>query len=192
MKNLLIVLALLLVVGGLMYNSMVKPRNLTDNAWANVQSAYQKRMDQVNQLVKVVEGAANFEKSTLTEVINARAKATQITVDPTNLTPEKLKELSAAQGQLSQALGRLMVVSEQYPQLKTNQNFLDLQNSIREIENQINTKRDDFNKTVLDYNNAVTTFPRNLFAGIFGFAKKAAFEADKDAQKAPDATINIK
>jgi LemA protein len=185
MKNVLIVVAILAILLGFTYNSMVKPKNLVDNAWANLQAQYQSRYDKIDNLVEVVKGAAGFEKSTLTDVINARASASKITIDPTNLTPEKLAEFQSAQGNLSQALGKLMVVSEQYPNLKTNQNFLDLQAQIEGIENRILQSRKEYNGTILDYNNAISTFPKNLVAGLFGFKTKAGYSADDAAQKAP-------
>ncbi len=136
--------------------------------------------------MEVVKGYASHEKETLEGVINARAKATQITVDPNNLTPEKLQEFQAAQGELSQALGRLMVVQEQYPELKANENFKDLQTQLEGTENRINEERNKFNDAAQTYNVKIRKFPNSLLAGIFGFDKMAKFEADADAQKAPD------
>jgi LemA protein len=185
MKNILIVLAALLIIGGLTYNSMVKPNNAVNNAWSEVQNQYQRRSDLIGNLVETVKGAANFEKQTLTDVIEARAKATAVTVDPTNITPEKLAEFQAAQGQLSQAMGRLMVVSEQYPQLKTNENFRDLQVQLEGTENRVTKSRENYNESILNYNNVVTTFPRNLIGGLFGFKAKEGFKADQAAQNAP-------
>ncbi|MBQ3876890.1 MAG: LemA family protein [Prevotella sp.] len=168
------------------YNGMVKVEEDATTAWAKVQSAYQRRADLIPNLVEVVKGYASHEKETLEGVINARAKATQITVDPNNLTPEKLQEFQAAQGELSQALGRLMVVQEQYPELKANENFKDLQTQLEGTENRINEERNKFNDAAQTYNVKIRKFPNSLLAGIFGFDKMAKFEADADAQKAPD------
>ena len=142
MKNILIVVAILAVMLGLTYNSMIKPKNQIDKSWSDVQAQYQRRYDLIDNLVATVKGAANFEKSTLTDVINARASASKITLDPTNMTPEKMKEFQNTQGSLSQALGKLMVVSEQYPNLKTSQNFLDLQAQIEGTENRVTKARE--------------------------------------------------
>ncbi len=168
------------------YNGMVNKEEGATTAWAKVQSAYQRRADLIPNLVEVVKGYASHEKETLEGVINARAKATSITVDPENLTPEKLQEFQAAQGELSQALGRLMVVQEQYPELKANENFKDLQVQLEGTENRINEERNKFNDAVQDYNLKIRKFPGSLLAGIFGFDKMAKFEADAEAQKAPD------
>ncbi|MBR3066527.1 MAG: LemA family protein [Prevotella sp.] len=168
------------------YNGMVKVEEDATTAWAKVQSAYQRRADLIPNLVEVVKGYASHEKETLEGVINARAKATQITVDPNNLTPEKLQEFQAAQGELSQALGRLMVVQEQYPELKANENFKDLQTQLEGTENRINEERNKFNDAAQTYNVKIRKFPNSLLAGIFGFDKMAKFEADAEAQKAPD------
>ena len=153
--------------------------------WAKVQNQYQRRLDLIPNLVNTVKGAADFEKSTLTAVIEARAKATQMNVDASNLTPEKLKEFQAAQGQLSQAMGRLMVVAENYPVLKANQNFLDLQTQLEGTENRISAARNDYNESVKEFNVGVRKFPINLFAGMFKMNMKPTFEADEAAQKAP-------
>ena len=168
------------------YNGMVKVEEDATTAWANVQSAYQRRADLIPNLVEVVKGYASHEKETLEGVINARAKATQITVDPNNLTPEKLQEFKAAQGELSQALGRLMVVKEQYPELKANENFKDLQRQLEGTNNRITEERNKFNDAAQTYNVKIRKFPNSLLAGIFGFDKMAKFEADAEAQKAPD------
>lgn len=168
------------------YNGMVKVEEDATTAWAKVQSAYQRRADLIPNLVEVVKGYASHEKETLEGVINARAKATQITVDPNNLTPEKLQEFQAAQGELSQALGRLMVVQEQYPELKANENFKDLQTQLEGTENRINEERNKFNDAAQTYNVKIRKFPNSLLSGIFGFDKMAKFEADAEAQKAPD------
>ncbi len=177
---------LLLMSGCGSYNSMVTKQEGTTKAWANVQSAYQRRLDLIPNLVATVKGAANFEQQTLTAVIEARAKATQITVDPEKLTPESLKKFQSSQGELSQALGRLMMVSEQYPQLKATENFSELQSQIEGTENRIKVERDNFNTAVNDYNAYIRKFPQVLFAGMLGFDKKGYFEADAAAEKAPE------
>jgi LemA protein len=179
------ILVLLVLMGGCSYNGMNKSRVNVDEKWAGVQSSYQRRADLIPNLVSTVKGAAEFEKSTLTAVIEARAKATQMNVNAGDLTPEKMQEFQAAQGQLSQALGRLMVVSEQYPQLKANQNFLSLQDQLEGTENRIKVSRDDFNGAVKDFNVKVTSFPANILAGIFGFKERPMFQADQGAQSAP-------
>jgi LemA protein len=167
------------------YNSMVKLDENVKGKWGVVQTQYQRRSDLIPNLVEAVKGAANFEKSTLTAVIEARAKATAIQVDPTKLTPESIKAYQEAQGQLGSALGRLMVVSEQYPNLKTNENFLGLQAQIEGTENRITVARNDFNTAVQDYNTKVRTFPANLTAKMFGFTEKGYFQAEAGADKAP-------
>jgi LemA protein len=153
--------------------------------WADVQNQYQRRSDLIGNLVATVKGAAAHEQNTLTAVIEARANATKITVNADDLTPEKLKEFQASQGQLSQALGRLMAVSEAYPDLKANQNFLSLQDQIEGTENRISTSRKYYNDAVLTYNTKVTNFPTSMVAGSMGFKERPTFEADADAQKAP-------
>ena len=188
MKGLYIFLGivlLLVLMGGCSYNGMNSSRVEVDHKWADVQSSYQRRSDLIPNLVEVVKGVADFEKTTLTQVIQARASASSIKIDPKDLTPEKLKEFQASQGQLSQALGRLMVVSEQYPQLKANENFKQLQDQLEGTENRIKTARDAFNEAVTSYNIQVTSFPKNLLAGMFGFKEKTMFQADPAAQSAP-------
>lgn len=177
---------LLLMSGCGSYNNMVTKQEGTTKAWANVQSAYQRRLDLIPNLVATVKGAANFEQQTLTAVIEARAKATQITVNPEKLTPESLQKFQSSQGELSQALGRLMVVSEQYPQLRATENFSELQSQIEGTENRIKVERDNFNLAVNDYNAYIRKFPQVIFAGMLGFDKKGYFEADAAAAKAPE------
>jgi LemA protein len=177
---------LLLMNGCSGYNNMVQKQTLTEGAWAKVQSAYQRRLDLIPNLVATVKGAANFEQKTLTDVIEARAKASSIQIDPNKLTPENIKNFQGAQGQLSQALGRLMVVSEQYPQLRATQNFSELQSQIEGTENRIKVERDNFNDAVTDYNTYIKKFPQVIYSGIFGFGKKGFFEADAAAEKAPE------
>jgi LemA protein len=188
MKGLLIALGIILAIvlmGGCTYNGMNSSRIAVATKWGEVQSSYQRRADLIPNLVETVKGAADFEKTTLTQVIQARANATSIKVDANDLTPEKLKQFQQSQGQLSQALGRLMVVSEQYPQLKANENFKSLQDQLEGTENRIKVSRDGFNEAVGTYNVKVTSFPNNLLAGIFGFKEKTMFEAEVGAQNAP-------
>jgi LemA protein len=185
---LLVIVALLLIGGCMTCNVQKSLVTLDENAkskWGEVQNQYQRRADLIPNLVATVKGAANFEQKTLTDVINARAKATSIQVNPENLTPEKIKEFQAAQGELSQALGRLMVVTENYPELKANQNFLSLQDQIEGTENRITVARKNFNDAVQQYNTQLRIFPNNIFAGMMGFQAKGTFEADANAQKAP-------
>ena len=167
------------------YNSMVQMDENVKAKWGAVQSQYQRRTDLIPNLVATVKGAANFEKSTLTDVIEARAKATAVQVDPTKLTPESIAKFQAAQGQLSSALGRLMVVTENYPTLKSNENFLGLQAQLEGTENRINVARLDFNTAVQDYNSKIRSFPANLTAKMFGFSEKGYFQAEAGADKAP-------
>jgi LemA protein len=168
------------------YNGMVKNQEAATKAWADVQSAYQRRADLIPNLVETVKGYAKHEQETFENVVEARAKATQITVDPTNLTPEKLQEFQAAQGELTSALGRLIAVGEAYPDLKANENFKALQDQLEGTENRINYTRDEFNKAVQTYNTGIRSFPNNIFAGLFGFSRMDKFEADAAAQKAPE------
>ncbi|MBO9594856.1 MAG: LemA family protein [Niabella sp.] len=190
MKGVTLIIVILLVILGFMgcngYNGLVKEQENVNKAWNNVQSEYQKRNDLVGNLVETVKGAANFEKSTLTDVINARAKATSVQVNPENLTPEKLAEFQAAQGQMTSALGRLLVTVEAYPDLKANQNFLQLQGQLEGIENDIRASRQTFNTAVNSYNVKVRSFPMNILGGIFGFHSKEGFKADPGAEKAPN------
>jgi len=167
------------------YNTLVSKDENVKSAWSQVKNVYQRRADLIPNLVNTVKGAANFEQTTLTQVIEARAKATQVTVSADDLTPEKTQQIQAAQGQLSAALGRLMMVSEQYPQLKANQNFLDLQAQLEGTENRITVERQKFNTVTQDYNTYLRQFPRNMIAGMFGFQQKAYFESDPGAEKAP-------
>jgi LemA protein len=188
MKGLLIaigIIVLVLVMGGGCYNGMNSARVDVNEKWAEVQSSYQRRADLIPNLVETVKGVADFEKTTLTNVIQARASASSIKVDANDLTPEKLKSFQQSQGQLSQALGRLMVVSEQYPQLKANDNFKSLQDQLEGTENRIKVSRDAFNEATKTYNIKVTSFPSNILAGMFGFKEKPMFEADEAAKTAP-------
>ncbi|CAN5266348.1 LemA family protein [soil metagenome] len=187
--GLIVVLAVILVIGGCGcsgYNGLVQQDEVVQNKWNNVQSDYQRRADLIPNLVNTVKGEANFERGTLTDVINARASATQIKVDPSNLTPEKLQEFQAAQGQLSQALGRLLVVTENYPNLRANDAFRGLQTQLESTENRIKVSRNDFNAAIQDYNIKVRSFPTNIFAGMFGFKPKTGFQAEAGSEKAPE------
>jgi LemA protein len=165
-------------------NGLVGLDQNAQSQWGKVQSAYQERFDKIPNLVEIVKGEANFEKSTLDAVISARASASQIKVDPSTLTPEKLKEFQANQGQLSQALGRLMVVSEQYPNLKANESFRKLQDEVSGMENRIKRERDLYNDAVKPYNTKGLKFPGSMLAGLVGFKEKGYFSADAEAQKA--------
>ena len=164
---------------------MVDLDEQVQSQWAQVQNVYQRRADLIPNLVASVKGAANFEKETLTAVMEARASATQVKVDPANLTPEAIAKFNQAQGQLGAALGRLMMVTENYPQLKANQNFLELQAQIEGSENRITVERQKFNEVTQVYNSKIRSFPNNLTAAMFGFEKKGYFEADAASQKAP-------
>ncbi|MBW3517753.1 LemA family protein [Flavobacterium sp. NKUCC04_CG] len=152
-------------------------------SWGNVETAYQRRNDLIGNLVNTVKGAADFEKSTLESVIQARSEATKTVIDPSNITPDQLAEFNKAQSGVSSALSRLLVSVERYPDLKANQNFLKLQDELASTENQILTARTRFNENVKPYNNHIKTFPNSLFAGIFGFSEKAYFEAVAGAEK---------
>jgi len=188
MKKLLA--AILVVVGAMSlsscsYNSMVQLDENVKGKWGAVQTQYQRRADLIPNLVETVKGAANFEKSTLTAVIEARAKATSVQVDPTKLTPESIQQFQAAQGQLSSALGRLLAVSEAYPQLRANESFMGLQAQLEGTENRITVARKDFNDAVQDYNTKIRKFPANLTAKMFGFTEKGYFQAEAGSDKAP-------
>jgi LemA protein len=167
------------------YNSMVKMDENVKAKWGAVQTQYQRRSDLIPNLVATVKGAANFEKSTLTDVIEARAKATSVQVDPSKLTPESIKAFQAAQGQLSTALGKLMVVTENYPQLKSNENFLGLQAQLEGTENRITVARKDFNDAVQEFNTKIRSFPANITAKMFSFTEKGYFQAEAGADKSP-------
>jgi len=188
----IILIALAVIFGVRVYNSTIGLEENVEEAWGKVESSYQRRSDLIGNLVKTVQGAADFEKSTLESVINARAKATSINIDPTNITPEQLQQFNQAQSGLSSALSRLLVTVERYPDLKANQNFLELQSQLEGTENRINVARDRFNETVKPYNKHIRTFPNNLLAGMFGFEKKAYFEAEEGSEKAPDVEFDFK
>jgi LemA protein len=181
-----VVIALVLGVAGCnSYNGLVQKDNAVEKTWANVQTQYQRRADLIPNLVRTVQGAANFEKSTLQAVIEARAGATGIKLTADQLTPENIQKFQAAQNQLSGSLSRLLAVAEAYPQLRATANFSELQSQLEGTENRITVARSDFNQVVGDYNGSVRSFPTSLFAGVFGFQKKGFFEASEAAQKAP-------
>lgn len=167
------------------YNSFVEMDENSENAWSKVQSAYQRRADLIPNLVNTVKGVAEFEKGTLTAVVEARAKATSINIDPSNVTPQQMEAFQEAQSGLSQSLGRLLLISENYPQLKANENFRDLQVQLEGTENRIKKARDDFNDSVTAYNKKVRKFPASFYATIFGFGKKSVFEAEAGSDAAP-------
>lgn len=196
-KNLgiIVIIGLILLLGGCGcsgYNTMVSQDQNVKSKWGNVQSEYQRRSDLIPNLVNTVKGAADFEKSTLEAVVNARAKATSMTIDPANLTPENIAKFQQAQGELSGALSRLLVTIEKYPDLKANQNFRDLQAQLEGTENRIKVSRNDFNTSVQTFNTTVKSFPNNIFAGMFGFKEKGYFAADAGADKAPTVDFNTK
>ena len=167
------------------YNSLVGMDENVSNQWANVETQYQRRADLIPNLVNTVKGYAAHEKETLEGVIAARSQATQIKVDPTDLTPEKLAEYQKAQGQLATALGKLLAITENYPDLKANQNFLELQAQLEGTENRINVARKNFNDAAKAYNTTIRRFPKNILTGMFGFDKRAYFEATEGAEQAP-------
>lgn len=182
-----VALGAILFIGGCgSYNTFVNKDTEVENKWGDLQSTYQRRADLIPNLVNTVKGVADFEQNTIREVTEARAKATSIQIDAGDLTPEKLKMFQQAQSQLSGALSRLLAVSERYPELKATQNFSELQAQLEGTENRINVARDRYNDAVSDYNRAVRTFPSNIFAGLLGFQRKAVFEADPGADKAPE------
>lgn len=189
MKRFFILLAGLLVAMSFSscgYNTLVTLDENVKGKWAQVENAYQRRADLIPNLVNTVKGAANFEQETLTQVIEARSRATSITVDPENLTPEALQQFQQTQDGLSQSLGRLLVSVERYPELKANQNFLELQAQLEGTENRISTERRAFNEATQEYNTAVRRFPNNIMAGIFGFQQKGHFTATPGSDTAPE------
>src|ERR1044071_51104 len=193
----LVILVFIVVVLGLAlmgsYNRLVRSQQAVDQSWAQVQNVYQRRADLIPNLVNTVSGAANFEKSTLVEVTNARASVGRVQIDPNKAPTDaaQLEKFQAAQGELSNALSRLLVVVERYPELKANQNFLSLQAQLEGTENRISVERGNFNKTVQDYNVAVRSFPTNLFAGMLGFPPKPFFNAHRGAEKPPPVQFNF-
>ncbi|GAA4407177.1 LemA family protein [Nibrella viscosa] len=187
-RGLLIIVALVLIFsffGCSTYNGMVQKDTNVQEKWANVQTQYQRRADLIPNLVRTVQGVANFEKSTLQSVIEARANATSIRLNADQLTPENVARFQQAQEQLGGSLSRLLAVAENYPQLRATQNFSELQAQLEGTENRIAVARNDFNTAVRDYNQSVRTFPNNIFAGMFGFNVRGFFEASAAAQQAP-------
>ena len=172
--------------GTKVYNQMVTLQESVTSQWGNVETQYQRRADLIPNFVNTVKGAANFEQETLTKVIEARAKATQVTIDPTKMTAENMQQFQAAQGELSSALSRLMVVVEQYPELKATQNYRDLQIELEGTENRISVERRKFNETAQLFNTYIKRFPQNFIAGMFGFTSKPYFESMEGANKAPE------
>lgn len=181
----LAVIALICIWGFGKYNTLVEKEENVETAWAQVENQYQRRMDLVPQLVGVVKGYAQHESNTLEAVIEARSKATSITIDANSLTEENLQAFQAAQGELGSALNRLMAISESYPDLKANQNFLELQSQLEGTENRLAVARNVYNEQVRIFNISVRRFPDNIVAGMFGFEKKALFQAAEEAHKAP-------
>ena len=172
-------------------NTAVELEAEAKTAWSNVESSYQRRNDLIGNLVKTVQGAADFERGTLTDVIEARANATKTTIDAGNLTPQNMEAFQQAQSGLTGALSKLMVVVERYPELKANQNFLELQSQLEGTENRINVARDRFNTTVEPYNLHTKKFPNSILAGIFNFSELAYFKAEAGAEKAPDVDFDF-
>lgn len=172
-------------------NTAVELEADAKTAWSNVESSYQRRNDLIGNLVKTVQGAADFERGTLTDVIEARAKATSTTIDAGNLTPQNMEAFQQAQSGLTGALSKLMVVVERYPELKANQNFLELQSQLEGTENRINVARDRFNEKVNVYDVHTTKFPGKLLAGVFGFEEMSRYSADPGSENAPDASFDF-
>lgn len=170
---------------GSVYNSMVNSQERVEQAWSQVENVYQRRADLIPNLVATVKGYAAHESETLEGVVEARSKATSLRVDPADLTPENLERFQAAQGELNAALGRLLMLTENYPDLKANQNFLELQSELSGTENRISVERKKFNEAAQTYNSKIRRFPANIFASLFGFERKAYFEASEEARTAP-------
>ena len=183
---LIAVVAMICGWGAGAYNGLVTAEENVNNQWSNVETQYQRRADLIPNLVNTVKGYATHERETLEGVMEARSKATQITIDPSNLSAEKLQEYQQAQGAVASALGRLIAVSEQYPDLKANQNFLELQAQLEGTENRINVALKNFNDAAQEFNTSIRRFPKSIVAGIFGFERRAYFEAADGADKAPE------
>ncbi|MDO4695358.1 LemA family protein [Porphyromonas sp.] len=182
----IIIVAVTLIAYGIRsYNGLVTLEETVQKAWGNIETQYQMRMDLIPNIVNTTKGSAAHERETLESVVNARSKASQVTIDPSNLSPEAMKKFAAAQGELSQALSRLLVTVERYPDLKANQNFLALQEQLQNIENQISVERKNFNEEVTLFNKYMRVFPRVVMARLFGFSEKAYFEAEVGSEKAP-------
>ena len=180
------VVVALFIYGTSTYNSLVSQEETVGTAWSNVENQYQRRSDLIPNLVNTVKGYAEHEKSTLDAVVSARARATQATVNLDDMTPEKLQAYQKAQGEIGMALGRLLAVSENYPQLKANENFQTLQAQLEGTENRISVERRKFNETAKKYNTNIRRFPKNIIASMFGFEKRPYFEAQEGSEKAPE------
>ena len=188
-KTLIIIIAVVAIVGIYFvssYNGLVGAEENVENAWSNVENQYQRRSDLIPNLVNTVKGYANHEKETLDAVISARAKATQTTIDPSNLTAENMKAFQQAQGEISSALSRLLVSVERYPDLKANENFKTLQAQLEGTENRISVERRKFNSIAKEFNTTIRKFPKNIVASMFGFEKRPYFEAQEGSEKAPE------
>ena len=186
---LLVVVAIVVIIsswGVSIFNGLVNKDEAVKASWSNVQNQYQRQADLIPNLVATVKGYATHESETLEGVVAARAKATQITLDPDKLTPEKLQQYQAAQGELSSALGKLLMITENYPDLKANQNFIELQAQLEGTENRISTERTKFNDLSKDFNTSIRRFPTNIIASMAGFEKRAYFEAEEGSEKAPE------
>ncbi|WP_278901651.1 LemA family protein [Leyella stercorea] len=181
----IVVIALVALWGISSYNGLVSMDENVSNSWANVETQYQRRSDLIPNLVNTVKGYAKHESQTLESVMQARSQATQVKIDPSNCTPQQLAAYQKAQGDVTTALGKLLAITENYPDLKANQNFLELQSQLEGTENRINVARKDFNDTAKKYNTSLRRFPRNIVASMFGFEKRAYFEAEAGAEKAP-------
>jgi LemA protein len=181
----LVIVAVVAIWGITGYNGLVKADEALNTAWSNVENQYQRRADLIPNLVNTVKGYAEHEKETLDAVVAARTRATQVTVDAENLTPEKLQEYQKIQNEVGAALGRLLAVAEAYPDLKANTNFLELQAQLEGTENRISVERRNFNEAAKSYNTSIRTFPRSILAGMFGFEKRPYFEAQKGVENAP-------
>lgn len=181
----IVILAVIAVWGITGYNGLVKSDEAVSTAWSNIENQYQRRADLIPNLVNTVKGYASHEKETLDAVVAARARATQVTVDAENMTPEMLQQYQKSQGEVGAALGRLLAVAESYPELKANTNFLELQAQLEGTENRISVERRNFNEVAKQYNTSIRTFPRNILAGMFGFEKRPYFEAQEGAESAP-------
>ncbi|HCV81806.1 MAG: LemA family protein [Zunongwangia sp.] len=199
MKKWLIPVIVIVVLGIIVYsmtagvnNTGVELEENAKEAWSNVESSYQRRNDLIGNLVQTVQGAADFERGTLTDVIEARAKATSVNVDASNLSASQIQQFQQAQTGLSSALSKLLVSVERYPDIKANQNFLQLQSQIEGTENRINVARDRYNAAVTDFNTYIRKFPNNIFAGMFGFERMERYQADAGAEQAPDVEFDFK
>lgn len=181
----IVVIALVAIWGISSYNGLVSMDENVSNQWANVETQYQRRSDLIPNLVNTVKGYAKHESETLESVMAARSQATQVKIDPSNCTPQQLAAYQKAQGDVTTALGKLLAITENYPDLKANQNFLELQSQLEGTENRINVARKDFNDTAKKYNTSLRSFPRNIVASMCGFEKRAYFEAEAGAEKAP-------